>query len=1123
MRITVFISQLLLLSCCITKATKAGDHLEADPVRSQCRDRYLWIQVASALPPHFKALGRFIIVKLTPVAVCPPVSRVPRPRADEDRVHLIDQQLASRCGYTISTIRKEGFTIFRASFFSCFTRHQNNEFTFRFNVMVSDGGGRWSSWPVSALCPGPSWTHREITCEENFMEVNLNRGSSCGGQGTEGGQVWQKALFQAQRTASLAWQLMFLQSNGQTIAMSVPEAQTWGYTLVSTTQRVVLRSPYKQPHADVTMVAGVPVEVVQVSLFFKQKLMLVMMDMSMACIVDSSSFDGTQLLWDIPQVLPTLAGEGARFESQRFSLGLDGVLLDKDAAASRGLRLAQQGGMVKIGIPFGAEGGFRKSLVEGNVYKEVYVIPLMYEHVFSLVYEDGNSIDTRHRILKVLETPLISRLPFCINKTVGDHQQFWIYLGNIPADVLLEGIRINEKQMLVLGKPEGGLSISPIVHENGSRAYDVRLPFNDAAVDWTNEGGGVVLYSINMNFTLNTVPQKDVYYHQASVTARVFDAFPPEVTAKCLDGGISFSVVRPSLSLWEVGIGHEPLTAELVSQRGYHLTNDSHRTILDVPLFSVGYTYEEINLANFYATFKLLLRDSKTLEIQASASKRCLFRTEDMIVCSADGTMTVVANPASTWPTVQPERTSLLDRTCKPKQTDGVRVLFEFNVNSCGTKAMAGDWYVVYENEILHDRLLIADGPNFISREPQFKVTARCFYPLSAINRLSVDRTSTSKTPGFGSVRVYESLRATGGTLTQLGPRPGPNLGSNHFLTEPAEPSQPHSSPNQDRSSERQTNQLSQSSDGEAEAANPVEQMVHVSPFQHKSPQTHQLHPIHQWDHIRNELPHSRKHETLASANSQTSLSDWSRLLQESFHHELPPAASGDVPGLEWLRSVDGWNAQTRVQNIRVKPPSRFVSSGPHLNQKSVVQPAHSQNSGPSQYSSGLIGTRGDQNQWTSQKTKHGGSSTGEERVLERLGTLEQTRPEPPSLINFTYPSPNKAVHQSSWVQLLAEIKNGRREHVSFHTPGASHVRLPPAGLPALSESGNRMFHQSHVQHLPAGAGSTPLVTYAEGSDSQPKMQRLACGAGPDPYEASVHEGLVRGTATRHPHHAPGL
>lgn len=64
------------------------------------------------------------------------------------------------------------------------------------------------------------------------------------------------------------------------------------------------------------------------------------------------------------------------------------------------------------------------------------------------------------------------------------------------------------------------------------------------------------------------------------------------MTAQCLEGGISFSVVRQSQSLWEVGIDNEPLTAALVAQRGYHLHNDSYRTILEVPVFSVGYTYE---------------------------------------------------------------------------------------------------------------------------------------------------------------------------------------------------------------------------------------------------------------------------------------------------------------------------------------------------------------------------------------------------------------------------------------------------------------------------------------------------------------------------------------------------
>lgn len=57
-------------------------------------------------------------------------------------------------------------------------------------------------------------------------------------------------------------------------------------------------------------------------------------------------------------------------------------------------------------------------------------------------------------------------------------------------------------------------------------------------------------------------------------------------------------------------------------------------------------------------------------------------------VCSTDGTMTVVAALSSTWPSVKPERTTLLDPACVPKQTDGSRVLFEFKVDSCGTRHM---------------------------------------------------------------------------------------------------------------------------------------------------------------------------------------------------------------------------------------------------------------------------------------------------------------------------------------------------------------------------------------------------------------------------------------------------
>lgn len=69
---------------------------------------------------------------------------------------------------------------------------------------------------------------------------------------------------------------------------------------------------------------------------------------------------------------------------------------------------------------------------------------------------------------------------------------------------------------------------------------------------------------------------------------------PPEITAQCSDRGITFSVVRPprAQSLWEVGVDHEPLTSQLATQRGYLLYNDTQRTTLEVPVFSIGYNYE---------------------------------------------------------------------------------------------------------------------------------------------------------------------------------------------------------------------------------------------------------------------------------------------------------------------------------------------------------------------------------------------------------------------------------------------------------------------------------------------------------------------------------------------------
>jgi hypothetical protein len=49
---------------------------------------------------------------------------------------------------------------------------------------------------------------------------------------------------------------------------------------------------------------------------------------------------------------------------------------------------------------------------------------------------------------------------------------------------------------------------------------------------------------------------------------------------------------KPFDYLWEVGVGPHILTTNLAAKRGYVMRNGSKSLTLEVPLFSVGYTYK---------------------------------------------------------------------------------------------------------------------------------------------------------------------------------------------------------------------------------------------------------------------------------------------------------------------------------------------------------------------------------------------------------------------------------------------------------------------------------------------------------------------------------------------------
>ncbi|XP_045897823.1 zona pellucida sperm-binding protein 4-like [Micropterus dolomieu] len=139
----------------------------------------------------------------------------------------------------------------------------------------------------------------------------------------------------------------------------------------------------------------------------------------------------------------------------------------------------------------------------------------------------------------------------------------------------------------------------------------------------------------------------------------------------------------------------------------------------------------------------------------------CLFSAPELIMCSTDGRMTVVADLSLAVPSGGvPARTNLLDKHCGPREADDTRALFSFPVNSCGSIVKLGMETVTYENQIFFSKTLHAvkhqaDLGNEIDR-----VTVQCTYALDTLYLLfSVYRFESNK-DGVG--RIVHSAHSRG-------------------------------------------------------------------------------------------------------------------------------------------------------------------------------------------------------------------------------------------------------------------------------------------------------------------------------------------------------------------------
>ncbi|XP_034425248.1 uncharacterized protein LOC117752166 [Hippoglossus hippoglossus] len=545
---------------------------------------------------------------------------------------------------------------------------------------------------------------------------------------------------------------MFQREEEQMIPGNLSEARTQGYVFDLTEGRLVFRTPYGQPDSFNTEVNGVPVEVVHATLLSRQSWVVLMVHLEAACSISEGSYDNAgYMVWETPEVLyPLVSG----LTNTRVSVGVNGELLEQSVAEESGFIVQKHNGSVEISIPYNAEGGYRKSFVSGDLY-EYYIFHLYLEQI--LVDEDH--VDTRLRFHTTLATPLLARPVFTENRTVLEERVFTIYLGDVPEDVEVSAVQLNEHKHIYKFGHESGHSITKVVHPNNTHGYTLKVPFDDPAViKKFSKEDEAMKHILEVNYTLTVLPENETFFHLTSVLA-LSDITPPEFDAVCSESGISFKLDhRPFDYLWHISIGSDLLSPELATQHGYIMTNNSQSLLLEVPLFTHGYVYEDVALKGFLGTFEILIQYQGTSGVQSSTVKTCPFSTAEFVLCSTDGKMTVVADLSLAISSGGiPARSNLLNTHCGPKEVDDTRALFSFPLNSCGSIIKLGKEYVTYENEISFSRKFnLQKNPSDSSNEID-RVTVKCTYPLAGLHRLFSVYKFDSDTAVVGNI-VHSSL-----------------------------------------------------------------------------------------------------------------------------------------------------------------------------------------------------------------------------------------------------------------------------------------------------------------------------------------------------------------------------
>ncbi|KAM4713133.1 zona pellucida protein AX 1 [Anableps anableps] len=661
---------------------------------------------------------------------------------------LLTPSLAAQCGYSMES-DPWGNTRLYTSLLGCFVQNKDD---MMFSVGLKLRIYRHSpadvtNHDVAQTCSYTRWAPREILCDRNYMEV-----STCmAPQYRQAEQDSQRNTIPGDSEVSGIWKMTFF--TPEPMSMVLKEAQQAGYSAMTTSTRVVVRSRYNTAETYSEDVAGVPMEVLKVSIYHEAQDGLNVFNLAAACPTGGVLFTGELISWHIPRrVTPLLAGSIRIVE---MNMGINGQRLDKAQMAARGYDLSTTDFHIIMEIPIGSPDGYYKSHAPDFQHHITYTVEPMLEVLWRA---DQTKHDTRYKILFPITTPLMPQPIYTEDRTTPEMREFSLYTGTFLHDVELRNITFATGVLTVEESNARGFIVQQHVHANGTSVFSLKVPFDTDVIFKHNPEVLVTTYTLNSVFGFVILPEEIPFAHPVELQASLQDVVLPALAGTCDQDQFYITVKYGSQgNHFNTMVGGLNLTPELAEV--YKFKGNATHFSIEVPYAATGSAFELVTINSVRARLDVLVWDPVTTWILSDLFLACYFPLLTT-KCYPNGTISALAVKVESVPNLDPSWLTLKDQSCTPVSSNDRFAQFTFSADSCGTTRSFFDHYMMYENEI--GLCYSMKGVAHTSPvDPEYRQTVSCYYVVNDTQMVAFHAKQRLHEPkaGIGSGQMVVQMR----------------------------------------------------------------------------------------------------------------------------------------------------------------------------------------------------------------------------------------------------------------------------------------------------------------------------------------------------------------------------